>query len=151
MTIRIEDFLVEKPFCLIYWKLSNSLEPVETYFKKEHEVKHISSPEEIIYWLKVGEVKTVILGASSFEELKDFKEVIEKKIPIEDRRKFFLIYILPSVTTLSSKDAFVLGANLVINPCDLNHFDKLYEKASLYWKSLYKPFYTALEKFLEEI
>jgi len=146
-----QDYLIEKPLCLIFWKLSSDVNSIIKFFQeeKDFEVREIKSIDDLIYWLKIAEAKIILLGINSLEEAKEIKDYIDKKLPIEKRRDIIVIYILPEVNTLNPKETFLLSANLVISEKHLSEFPKIYEKASHYWEILYKDFKKALTKYLE--
>ncbi len=151
MNLELQDLLIDKPVCLIVWKLEVFLDKISQYFSQNNfEIKIIKNESELEAWLKAEIVKIIILAAESLEELKKFKALIDK-LSIKKRRQIFVIYILSSEKTLDPKKTFLLSANLLVNKKDLELFDKIYSKALLYWEVLYKYYYKALENYSEEV
>lgn len=147
MTLELKDLLIDKPLCLIYWQLNTPLERISQYFfQNNFEVRVFKNKSELETWLKLEVVKVVICAGNSLEEVQDFKILLDT-LPIERRRKIFVTYIFPSENTLDPKKTFLLSANLLISEKDLEFFEKIYSKASLYWEMLYKNYYKALESF----
>jgi len=146
---RFADYLIEKPLTLVYWRLSNPFDTFLNLFENT-EIKKISSVEELDYWLKVGEVKNIILAAPNFDELKEIKEFLEKLLP-EKRRELFVILITSNVKTFDPVETFVYSVNLLIDFSDLNYFPQLYHKSKLYWEQLYRDYKKMLSKVMEEI
>ncbi|MCS7279892.1 MAG: hypothetical protein NZ530_07560 [Thermodesulfobacteriaceae bacterium] len=151
MTLELKDLLIDKPVCLIYWELKTPLESVSQYFfQNNFEVKILKDKSELEAWLKLEMVKVVICAGNGLEEVQDLKTLLDT-LPIEKRRKIFVIYIFPSENTLDPEKTFLLSANLLISEKDLEFFEKIYSKASLYWEILYRNYYKALESFSEEV
>lgn len=151
MSLELKDLLIDKPVCLIVWKLEVFLDKISQEFSQNNfEVKVLKDESEMEAWLKVEMVKLIILAGENLEELQNFKNLIDN-LPIERRRKIFVIYILPSEKTLDPERTFLLSANLLINKNDLELFDKIYSKALLYWEVLYKNYYKTLESYSEEV
>ena len=50
-----QDYLIEKPLCLIFWKLSSDINPIIKFFQeeKDFEVREIKSIDDLVYWLKL--------------------------------------------------------------------------------------------------
>jgi len=145
-----KDYLLEKPLCLIFWELSNSYDTLKRIFSESFEIREIKSLKDLIYWFKIAEVKIIILGIKELETQKEIINYINEKLPIEKRRKIFLIFILPQTKTLDPKETFKLSANLVVAEEHLSEFEKLYQKAYQYWSILYKDFDFVFERLREE-
>lgn len=151
MKEKYQDYLVQKPLCLIYWDLNSTYYILEKYFSEDFEIREIKSLDELAYWCKIALVKIVILGVKDLEKIKDMTNFLNEKIPIGKRREIFLIYVLPKVKTLEPKETFLLSANLVISEEHFSDFERIYEKAFQYWSNLYQDFKFAYEKFKKEI
>jgi len=143
------DYLIEKPLTLIYWAVSIPFN-ISLEFFEDTELKEISSVEELDYWLKVGDVKNILIATSNEQELKSIKSFLDKLLP-EKRRELFVILIAPNVKTFDPVQTFVYSVNLLINLDDLSYFPQLYNKAKLYWEQLYKGYKKVLTKVMEEL
>ncbi|MFN4197023.1 MAG: hypothetical protein ACK4FM_03335 [Caldimicrobium sp.] len=143
--LELTDFLIEKHVTLIYWDLNKSHQLILPFFQNETEVKVIKDIEELWEWNKAVTVKYLILGIKKKEKLEEIKNEL-RKVPIDQRRKLFIIYISPHLETLNRLQAFLYEANLVVNTKDLKDLDKIINKSRIYWEALYKPFNKALEQ-----
>ncbi|MCD6489619.1 MAG: hypothetical protein J7K20_02695 [Thermodesulfobacterium sp.] len=145
-----QDYLIEKPLCLIYCNLDSNFDIIKKHLYENFEIKEIKNLEDLIYWCKIAPVSMVIIGAKKLEEIKELGEFLNEKLPVEKRREIFLIYILPKTKTLDPKETFLLSANLVISEDHISDFKRVYQKASQYWSSLYKDFKSSYEKLKED-
>ncbi len=145
-----KDYLLEKPLCLIFWELLKSPEPLKKIFSEIFEIKEINNTKDLIYWLKISEVRIIILGIKELEIQKEMLNFLNEKLPIEKRRKIFLILILPQAKTLDPKETFRISANLVIAEDHLLDFERLYQRSLQYWSDLYKEFNFVSERLREE-
>ncbi len=148
MILEIKDFLVEKPITLIYWDLDSKIDLIFPYLQQETEVRQISSIEDFYEWMKMVEIRNLIVGVKTKERLKEIKEALDK-IPIEKRRSIFIIFISPDLKTLDFKETFLFSANLILNEKDLKDFERIFSRAKAYWEHLYKPYFTTLNKLIE--
>lgn len=147
--LELKDFLIEKPVTLIYWDLDESHQLILPFFQKETEVKVLENFEDLWDWNKAVTVKYLILGIKEKEQLEKIKKSLGT-LPIDQRRKLFIIFISPHLESLNGVQAFLYEANLVVNPKDLENLDKILNKSRIYWEALYKPFNKALEKMWED-
>lgn len=139
MTIDLKELLIEKPVTLCYWKLGENWHILKEYFEKETEFKLISTPEEISSWVIATDVHNIIIGLEDPKTIKEITPHIEA-IPLEKRRKIFLLLVSPGVTSLDPKQAFLYSVNLVLNPADMMELERIYLKCKRYWENLYKGF-----------
>lgn len=149
--IEYQDYLIQKPLCLIYWNLNSNYDILKNYFSKDFEIRQINTINDLNYWCKVAEVKVLIFGVKDLEEIKEMVKFINEKLPIYRRREIFLIYVLPKAKTLEPKETFLLSANLVVSEEHLSNFERIYEKAFQYWSELYKDFKQVYENFKKEV
>jgi len=145
-----EHLLIEKPIALIFWKLATESTVVKDTLSREMEVKDINSLDDFKYWLHIGEVKCLVIGVKDVSEAKDLKEFVDLKLPVEKRRKLFVIYVLPNKRSMHPREIFLLSGNLLLAEEHLSEFPRAYEKAFKYWEYLYKPFKQAQVKLLGE-
>ncbi|NPA39690.1 MAG: hypothetical protein GXO57_04520 [Thermodesulfobacteria bacterium] len=147
-----QDFLIEKPVCLVFWELNTPLGALVDYLKnKGFEVKGIKEVKDLLYWLNTANVELIILGASKLEEVKEIKKFIDEKLPIEKRREIFVAYVVPGGKTLHPKEVFLYSANLVISEEHLNEFPRVYERAVRYWDAFYRNFKKAYSQITSNI
>lgn len=144
------DYLIEKPVCLIFWDLPQGKNKIVDFFSTNTEIKEIKNKEELLYWLKIGKVKIIILAVYNISDAKEIKETIDD-LPAEKRREIFVIFISPEVKTLDPHSTFVFGVNLLLNINDVNFIDKIYKQATQYWEFLYRPYLKTYQKLMEEI
>ena len=145
-----QDYLIEKPLCLIYCNLDSNFDIIKKHLYENFEIREIKNLGDLIYWCKIALVSMVIIGAKKLEEIKELGEFLNEKLSVEKRREIFLIYILPETKTLDPKKTFLLSANLVISEDHIFDFERVYQKASQYWSSLYKDFKSSYEKLKED-
>ncbi|MCS7198957.1 MAG: hypothetical protein N2327_04170 [Caldimicrobium sp.] len=150
MTIDLKDLLIEKPVTLCYWKLAENWQVLKDYFERETEFKLISTPEEISSWITATDVHNIIIGLEDPKTIKEISPHIEA-IPLEKRRKIFLLLVSIGVTTLDPKEAFLYSVNLVLNPADVKELERIYLKCKRYWESLYRGFNGVYQKVMEVI
>ncbi len=143
------DYLIEKPLTLVYWNVSQPFEGFTQSFE-DTEIKKISSVEEVDYWLKVGEVRNILIATSDKDKIKEFRVFWDKLFP-EKRREIFVILITDGVHTIDPVETFVYSVNLLININDLEYFSQLYRKSQKYWEQFYKNYKRVLAKVMEEI
>ncbi|MFN3568162.1 MAG: hypothetical protein ACK4UR_04535, partial [Caldimicrobium sp.] len=105
--------------------------------------------EYLLYLNNSVTVKYLILCIKEKEQLEKIKKSLGT-LPIDQRRKLFIIFISPHLESLNGVQAFLYEANLVVNPKDLENLDKILNKSRIYWEALYKPFNKALEKMWED-
>ncbi len=148
---KYQDYLIEKPLCLVYWNLNTSFDTLRNYFLNDFEIKEIKGLEDLIYWSRIASLKMIIIGVKDLEEVKELTNFLNEKFPITKRRELFLIYVLPEIKTLDPKETFLLSANLVISESHLSDFEKIYQKAHQYWTNLYKDFKFTYEQLKKEI
>lgn len=147
--LELKDFLIEKPVTLIYWNLEEPYKIILPNFQSVTEIKSLEDFEDFWEWNKAVNVKYLIIGVKEKEKLEEIKRSLSK-LPIDQRRRLFIIYISPHLKTLDRIQAFLYGVNLVVNSNDLENLDKILNKSMVYWEALYKPYYKALEKMWEE-
>jgi len=147
-----QDFLIEKPLCLIFWNLKTNLTGLIEYLKnKGFEVKRIKNVKELLYWLNTANVEVILLGASNIDEIKEIKEFLDEKLPIEKRRDIFVAYVVPKGKTLHPKEVFLYSANLVVSEEHLEEFPRIYERAVKYWESFYRNFKKAYNQIASKL
>lgn len=147
-----KDLLTDKPVMGIFWRLHISPKPILDYFEnKEFEIKVVTEREDLvrIAFLQ-GVLRVLVMGVEELEVVKDFKNFLDFKLPIDLRRNFEIIYVLPGVTSLDPLKTFLLSANLVINSDDLTNFENIYTKARTYWNNLYRYYHQIKEYFLKK-
>ncbi|PMP62691.1 MAG: hypothetical protein C0197_04100 [Caldimicrobium thiodismutans] len=149
MKFQLEDLLLEKPVSLIYWELEGEFKNFFSFLEGETELKILENLNEFYQWFTVLEIRNFMAGVKKAEKIKEINQLLEK-LPIEKRREIFIIYISPEVETLDTKGSFLYSANLLVNERDLKDMERIYSKAKTYWVSLYKPYFQAMAKFLEE-
>ncbi len=149
MKLQLEDLLLEKPVSLIYWELEGEFKKFFSFLEGETELKVLENLNEFYQWFNALEVKNFMAGVKKAEKIKEINQLLEK-LPIERRREIFIIYISPEVETLDTKGSFLYSANLLVNERDLKDMERIYSKAKTYWVNLYKPYFQAMAKFLEE-
>ncbi len=148
MKLSLEDLLIEKPLSLFFWKLSSEEKNFFLFLQKETEFRDIQNFKDFLEWISRSEVQYLILGLENPEELKEnLRPFLE--IPLEKRRKLFIILVSPKVQTLTNKETFLYGVNLLINSGDLSSVERILQKALLFWRDLYLPYFKAQEKFKE--
>lgn len=147
-----KELIIEKPLVVSFWKLPISPDPIFNYFKnKGFEIKEITEKETLIKLSFLQDMlKVVIIAVDNDQMIKELKEFLDFKLPIEVRRKLEVIYVLPEVITLDPLKTFLLSANLIINPKDVTDFDKIYEKAKNYWSNFYKYYFYTKEYFFRK-
>lgn len=150
MTIELKDLLLARPVTVCYWELASEFRDVESFFYKETEWRILSDIKEISEWIKLADVKNIVIGVNNPEVLIEVRDFLNK-IPLEKRRNLFIVYITPFFQTLDPKESFIHGANLVVNEVDLQEFEKIYQKGKAYWDSLYTPYRSTYEKLKEAI
>ncbi|MGC9016615.1 MAG: hypothetical protein ACP5JQ_00315 [Caldimicrobium sp.] len=149
MKFQLEDLLLEKPVSLIYWELEGEFKNFFSFLEGETELKILENLNEFYQWFTVLEIRNFMAGVKKAEKIKEINQLLEK-LPIEKRREIFIIYISPEVETLDTKGSFLYSANLLVNERDLKDMERIYSKAKTYWVNLYKPYFQAMAKFLEE-
>ncbi|MGC9109436.1 MAG: hypothetical protein ACP5HI_04220 [Caldimicrobium sp.] len=149
MKFQLEDLLLEKPVSLIYWELEGEFKKFFSFLEGETELKVLENLNEFYQWFSALEVRNFMAGVKKAEKIKEINQLLEK-LPIERRREIFIIYISPEVETLDTKGSFLYSANLLVNERDLKDMERIYSKAKTYWVNLYKPYFQAMAKFLEE-
>ncbi|MGC8871422.1 MAG: hypothetical protein ACP5QC_00885 [Caldimicrobium sp.] len=149
MKLQLEDLLLEKPVSLIYWELEGEFKNFFSFLEGETELKVLENLNEFYQWFTVLEIRNFMAGVKKAEKIKEINQLLEK-LPIEKRREIFIIYISPEVETLDTKGSFLYSANLLVNERDLKDMERIYSKAKTYWVNLYKPYFQAMAKFLEE-
>jgi hypothetical protein len=148
MTLELQDLLLERPVTLILWDLDTKADAILPSLQQETEIRIISSLEEFWEWLKMVEVQNLIVAVKERDKLQAVKQSLDK-LPVDKRRKLFVIFIAPDLNTFDMKDTFLFSANLILNEKDLKEFEKIYSKAKAYWEHLYKPYFTTLNKLIE--
>ncbi|MGB9760908.1 MAG: hypothetical protein ACPLWD_00235 [Caldimicrobium thiodismutans] len=149
MKFQLEDLLLEKPVSLIYWELEGEFKNFFSFLEGETELKILENLNEFYQWFTALEIRNFMAGVKKAEKIKEINQLLEK-LPIEKRREIFIIYISPEVETLDTKGSFLYSANLLVNERDLKDMERIYSKAKTYWVNLYKPYFQAMAKFLEE-
>lgn len=146
-----EDLLTDKSLMGIFWKLSISPEPILHYFEnKGFEIKIITEKEDLVKLTFLrGVLKVLVIGINELKVAKDLKNFLDFKLPIELRRDFEIIYVLPEVASLDPLKTFLLSANLLINQNDLPNFENIYTKAKIYWNNHYRHYHQVREYLLK--
>ena len=79
-----QDYLIEKPLCLIYCNLDSNFDIIKKHLYENFEIKEIKNLEDLIYWCKIAPVSMVIIGAKKLEEIKELGEFLNEKLPVEE-------------------------------------------------------------------
>jgi len=149
MSLELQDLLIEKPVSLILWDLKSDPEKLIEVLQRETEIRRIQTLEEALSWLHSVEVKNLLVAKAEKEAFQEVKEGL-RGLTVEKRRELFVVYVSPQLKTLDTKESFLLSANLVLNERDLSEFEKVYAKARAFWQGLYRHYFQAYQKILEE-
>jgi len=140
-----------KPLTVFYWKLTVPQYEVESLFSQETEVKRIENPEEFINFLYRHKVSYLVLGLLSLEDFKREWMPILSRISLNQRRKMFVVLILPDAKTLDPWQTFLLSVNLLVNVEDTKGLSLYLQRAKSYFYELYEPYFRAMRNYLEEL
>ena len=143
------EFLTEKPLALVLWELEEDGEgPKKTLERLGYEVRPLAKASILNQWLRFNLPSLVILGARESEKIAPFMEVLNR-LPMEERRKVFVVWVTPLAQTLDPKEAFLKSLELVVNTKDLPRLKEVLERGQRLWQDFYAP-YLQVEKALEE-
>lgn len=149
MSIEQKHLYLDKPLTLVLWELSSNLKQSLTFFSQTTEIIEIQNFSDFLEWQKRGEVKNLILGLQTIERIHEETKKLSS-LSVEKRRSLFVILISPCVKTLNPIENFIYGTNLLINQNDISDIEKIFSIAKSYWEDLYRPYYRAFNKLLEE-
>ena len=143
------EFLTEKPLALFFWELEEEKESLSNTLQSlGYEVRSVTKAPIFNRWLRFNLPSLVILGARESEKIDPFMEVLNR-LPMEERRKVFVVWVTPLAQTLDPKEAFLKSLELVINTKDLPRLAEVLERGKRLWQDFYTP-YLQVEKALEE-
>lgn len=148
MSLELKDILIERPITLCLWKSKADWQKIKNFFEKDTEVKMISHPEEISKWITINEIHNIVVGLDDLQEMKEIKTYLDV-IPLERRRKLFVVLVSPKLHTLDPRESFIYSVNLVINTNDLDETARIFQKSKLYWENLYRDFHATYMKIME--
>lgn len=111
-------------------------------------VEQLDSPEEKLLRLQQGEYAVVASARNGVPEDRNVYRTVQT-LPLEIRRRLFLVIVGDDVQTGEGAQAFALLADLVLQPKDVPSCDRLLAHTLLERKRVYQTYWDAEDRKLE--